>query len=333
MKALVYEGPRIMNIREQLKPEPGHDEVIIRVERVGICGSELGGYLGHNSLRKPPLVMGHEFSGTIDQVGDAVKSFAAGDRVTANPLISCGHCRDCTTGAAQLCAQRKLIGAHLPGAFAAYVVVPERNVHALGSHVTFDEGAYTEPFACAVHICNQLQARPTDSLLIMGAGPIGLLTLQAARIYGLEDVTVVDLNEERLEIARALHGVTATSLKALGIAEGAKPFDAAVDAVGAQITRTISVNAVRPGGTVIFSGLHEAGSELPINDMIRNEIRTVGSFAYSPEDFKTALQWISKGKVRLSPWTETASLEQGAACFEKLIAAPGKTAKILLTVD
>lgn len=330
MRALVYEGPRSMEIREVEVPVPGPDEVLIRVERAGICGSELSGYLGHNSLRKPPLIMGHEFAGTIEQTGSGVSRFRLGDRVTANPLVSCGRCRPCTTGAAQLCQERQLIGAHRPGAFAEYVTIAERNVYALPDHITFDEGAFTEPFACAVHICKLLKPLPTDKLLIMGAGPIGLLALQAAKVYGLRDIVLVDINQERLEIARELGAITATSLEALG---GGSSFDAAVDAVGLEITRQTCVESVHPGGRVVFTGLHEEASRLPINKLIRSEIQVTGAFAYHSDDFETALQWIGEGRVSLSPWTKHAPLEQGGASFETLISNPGKIAKILLTLN
>ncbi|MBP1965981.1 galactitol-1-phosphate 5-dehydrogenase [Paenibacillus aceris] len=335
MKALVYEGPSIMVMREVAKPIPGPDEVLIRVERAGICGSELSGYLGHNSLRKPPLIMGHEFSGIVEQVGNGGDGsgdgrFRRGDRVTANPLVSCGRCRACTTGAAQLCPERQLIGAHRPGAFAEYVAIADKNVYRLDDHVSFDEGAYAEPFACAVHICKLLRPLPTDRLLIMGAGPIGLLALQAAKVYGLQHIVIVDINEQRLEIAKELGAVTATSVSSLAAEQ---PFDAAIDAVGMEITRQVSVESVRPGGRVIFTGLHEESSRLPINKIIRSEIQMTGAFAYHSDDFETALQWISEGRVSLEPWTKLAPLESGGACFETLIKDPGKTAKILLTLD
>lgn len=337
MKALVYEGPSTMQIREVAKPIPGPDEVLIRVERVGICGSELSGYLGHNSLRKPPLIMGHEFSGIVEEVGNGgdehgtrAARFRRGDRVTANPLVSCGRCRACTTGAAQLCPERQLIGAHRPGAFAEYVAIAEKNVYRLGDHVSFDEGAFAEPFACAVHICKLLRPLPTDRLLIMGAGPIGLLALQAAKVYGLKQIVVVDINEQRLEIAKELGAVTVTRVSSL--VDG-HSFDAAIDAVGMELTRQTCVESVRPGGRVIFTGLHEEASSLPINKIIRSEIQMTGAFAYHSDDFETALQWISEGRVNLSPWTKLAPLESGGACFEMLIKNPGKIAKILLTLD
>ncbi|WP_139993419.1 zinc-dependent alcohol dehydrogenase [Paenibacillus paridis] len=331
MKALVYEGPRTLNLREVDLQELKPDEVLIRVERVGICGSELGGYMGHNSLRKPPLIMGHEFAGIIERLGEQVSTIQVGERVTANPLITCGSCQYCRNGQSQLCGERALLGAHRPGAFAEFVAVPARNVYAIPDHVTVEEGAFAEPFACAVHICRLMELTPMDRLLIYGAGPIGLFALQAAQVYGLRDIVIVDLNESRLEIARELGGIGVSGLDQLD-EQSAGGFDAVLDAVGAEVTRRKSVEAVRPGGQIIFTGLHESESKLAINDMIRSEASIKGAFAYSQEDFETAVKWISQGRVNLLKWTETVDISEGKASFEKLIAGPGKTAKILLSL-
>ncbi|WNQ13961.1 alcohol dehydrogenase catalytic domain-containing protein [Paenibacillus aurantius] len=329
MKALVYEGPRSLIIREVPVPDLRPDEVLIRVKRAGICGSELSGYLGHNSLRKPPLIMGHEFSGVVERLGSQAEGWQRGDRVTANPLVTCGHCRFCRNGQSQLCGERNLLGAHRPGAFAEFVAVPASNVYRLEDHVSWEEGAFAEPFACAVHVCRLLALTPTDRLLIYGAGPIGLFALQAAQVYGLRNIVVADLNEARLEIVRELGGIAVTGLDQIDSTfQGG--FDAVVDAVGAEITRRISVKAARPGGKVVFTGLHEAESNLQVNDMIRMETLTMGAFAYSREDFETALLWIEQGRVSMLPWVEHASLSEGSLCFEKLISGPGKVAKIML---
>lgn len=330
MKALVYEGPRSMHIREIPIPELKSGEVLIRVKQAGICGSELGGYLGHNSLRKPPLVMGHEFAGVIEQLGPQVTNLRVGDRVTANPLVTCGSCRYCLNGQSQLCGERNLLGAHRPGAFAEFVAVPSRNVYPLEKQMTNVEGAFAEPFACAIHVCRILAVEPTDRLLIYGAGPIGLFALQAAQVYGLRDVVVIDLNEARLEIARELGGIALTGLEQLDSPLERK-FDAVIDAVGAEPTRRNSIQAARPGGKVVFTGLHEADSKLPVNEMIRNETIAFGAFAYSKEDFETALLWIGQGRMNLLPCIEYAKLDEGSMCFEKLIAGPGKVAKIMFS--
>jgi threonine dehydrogenase-like Zn-dependent dehydrogenase len=333
MKALVYEGPRLMNMREMPIPVPSEDEALVEIRHVGICGSELGGYLGHNSLRKPPLIMGHEFSGIVHTLGRRVTSVKEGDRVTVNPLVSCERCVYCLTGKAQLCPDRQLLGAHRPGAFAGYVTVPERNIHILPDHVSLVEGAFAEPMACAIHVCRMLMLSPIDRLFIAGAGPIGLFTLQAAQAFGLSDIVISDINEERLAIARELGGIAISesvdSWRASNLPTG---FDAAVDAVGMGVTRMGCVTSVKAGGRVVFTGLHESDSTLPVNVAIRNEVNMTGAFAYSPQDFLIALQWISEGKNLLLPWTIRSPLEEGALSFEKLISGPGKIAKIILDV-
>lgn len=333
MKALVYEGPKKMNMREVDIQQPGDYEVLIRVATAGICGSELSGYLGHNSLRKPPLIMGHEFAGTIAAVGERVSKFTAGDRVTANPLVSCGSCSDCRAGHANLCEARSLIGAGRPGAFAEYVVVPEGNLYALPDHLTFDEGALAEPLACAVRIVRLAQVSPVDSLLIVGAGPIGLLTLIAARIYGVKKVAVMDLNKERLSIVERLGGIPVADAQALEDVKPLRGFDKAIDAVGLDVTRQTCMQVTRPGGRVVFSGLHSADSALPVNTAIRNELTLLGSFGYNPIDFDAAVQWLSDGLVNLVPWIESKPLAQGGECFEKLLGNPGSIAKIMLHIE
>ena len=247
MKALVYEGPREMNIREVERPEPEPGEVLIRVGETGICGSELSGYMGQNYLRQLPLVMGHEFSGTVAEVGDTAAHLEVGDLVTANLLVSCGGCKYCKSGRANLCVDRKLIGAHRPGAYAEYVTIPEENVYMLPENLSFSKGALSEPFACAVHVCRLVNVSPADRMLIVGAGPIGLLTLRTAIIFGLNEIVVIHLNEERLEIARELGGVAIRSLDELSEDYTDGSFDVAVDAVGADVTRQQCIEATKPG--------------------------------------------------------------------------------------
>jgi 2-desacetyl-2-hydroxyethyl bacteriochlorophyllide A dehydrogenase len=331
MKALVYEGPRQLNVLEVERPEPAPGEVLVRVRRVGICGSELAGYLGHNSLRKPPLVMGHEFAGTVAALGDGVVSdLEVGERVTANPLVSCGRCARCRVGEGHLCAERRLIGAHRPGAFAEFVAAPATNVHPLPEGLSLDAAATTEPLACAVHACRLLRISPSDRVLVVGAGPIGLLALQTAKTFGVREVVVLDLDEERLEVARSLGAITVVAPEELDAAMPAGGFDAAVEAVGADATRRQCVGSVRAGGKVALVGLHAEESPLPVNLAVRNELTLQGCFGYSPDDFVLALRWLDEGRATLEPWAERFPLAEGRSCFERLLAGSGGVAKILL---
>lgn len=207
MPALVWLGPRKMELCEEPVPEPTAGELILAVSAVGICGSELSGYLGQNSLRHPPLIMGHEAAGHIVEIVEPA-ALADGSpaslqgRVTFNPLSVCGTCEFCLAGLTNLCPKRQLIGAHRPGAFASYVRVPATQCWPVPETLTDVTASLTEPLACAVRAVHQAQVQAGQSLLILGAGPIGLFCLAVARTLGVEEILVSDLSSYRLEIAR-----------------------------------------------------------------------------------------------------------------------------------
>ena len=318
MKALVYDAPYELVVHDVPVPKIAPEEVLIQVAYSGICGSELSGFEGKNSLRKPPLIMGHEFSGIITEIGQYAATtrpdLQIGSRVTANPLVTCGQCEYCLSGHQQLCPKRKLLSAALPGSNAEYVAVSAVNVLLLPDNISMTTAALTEPMACAVHTARLASPQPGESALVVGAGPIGLLTIQTLAVYGLKAIYCADLNAERLAMVESL-GAIPVNLK-----EWNGPVDIAVDAVGANATRLSCVKAVRAGGRVIWVGLHEAESSLPINDLIRREIICYGSFAYTPLDFKAALDGLADGRFALKPeWTRVEPLGAGKACFEELL--------------
>ena len=338
MKALIYEGPREMHLREVEVPVPGDDEVLIRIAYSGICGSELSGYYGHNSLRKPPLIFGHEFSGTIAALGERAgkdTGLQIGIRVTANPLVTCGRCPTCLQGRQQLCVSRKLLSAALPGSNAEYVKLPAQFVYPLPDSVSLELGAMTEPAACAVRAVELAEVSPKDHVLVMGLGPIGLLIVQVLSLYGVKRIFAADMNPERLEMA-SQWGVTAIHPKHTDVLEEVRRLthgigaDVAIDAVGSGITRNQCIQCAAFGGRVIFTGLHEADSTLPVNTIIRNEIRCLGSFAYSSLNFETALRWLSEGRIGFQAGVVKAPLEEGGTWFEKLLTNAGSTTKVLL---
>jgi len=328
MKALIYEGPYQMAVRAVEVPVPAPDEVLVRVAYSGICGSELSGYEGKNALRKAPLIMGHEFSGTIEAVGQAASQafphLAVGQPVTVNPLISCGECRYCQSNRPQLCPNRKLLSASLPGSNAQFVAARADAVYPLPDNLPLTTASLTEPAACAVHAARLVET--AETALVVGAGPIGLLTIQALQARGINTVYCADLNPERLSMAEALRAqpvVTDDNLR--------ECVDVAVDAVGTTVTRKVCLAASRAGGTVIWIGLHERFSELDVNDMIRREIVTYGSFAYTPDDFGHALSALRDSTLWLEDtWTRIEPLEKGSACFEELLHG-SSVAKIWLT--
>ncbi len=339
MKALVYEGPRQLNLRELPEPLPGPDDVLIKVAYSGICGSELGGYLGHNALRRPPLVMGHEFSGRIVALGQqaitANPDLAVGQRVTVNPLIYCGRCAYCLSGRHNLCRQRQLLGAHQPGSYAELVKAPARMVYPLPEQLSLEQAALTEPLACALRAAELAACTPLDRVLIIGLGPIGLLVLQVMQAFGGRDIFAADTDPERRAMGQKFQvrviDPRADELVDLIRAETeGRGVEVAIDAVGATTTRQQSLQAVAGGGRVVHIGLHEEESVLPVNLLIRQEINLQGSFAYTPANFQTALDWLAAGRIQLEPWLVKAPLAQGRDYFERLLGQPGPVAKVLL---
>ncbi len=339
MKALVWEAPRVMAMREQAEPSVGTDEVLVKVEYAGICGSELSGYLGHNALRVPPLVMGHEFAGKIVALGAEAQarnpSLVAGQAVTVNPLTFCARCECCTRGLNHLCTSRKLIGAHRPGAYAEYVSVPAELAMPLPDGVSARIGALTEPVAVAVRIGEMAGSVGGEEVLIVGAGPIGLLALQVLRAKGAKRVFISELEPARLAMAETLGGEpldphAVDVVKVVRDATAGRGVSVSVDAVGTAITRAQCVAATRSAGTMVLTGLHEESGAMPISDVIRREIVLRGSFAYSPANFADALERLARGEVRLDPWIVEAPLAEGGMWFDRLIDEPGAVAKVLL---
>ena len=340
MKALVWEAARTMMLREQAAPEPAADEILIRVRHAGICGSELSGYLGHNALRVPPLIMGHEFAGEIVAVGSRTPSIrpglAVGALVTVNPLWYCGDCPSCAAGVNQLCANRRLLGAHRPGAFAELISAPAQLALPLPDGMDTRIGALTEPVGCAVRIAEMVGNVAGQDCLIIGAGPIGLLSLQMLRLEGAARVFIAEIDGARLDMGEALGGIPVQPRETDTVAAVMNATDGdgvavSVDAVGTAGTREQCVAATRASGTVVLSGLHEETSAMPVAAMIRSEIVARGCFAYSPANFARALELLDQGAIRLDPWIHEAPLAEGGRWFERLIEAPGDVSKVLLT--
>ena len=214
MRAIVWQGPNEMTVEEQPNPpDPGPGELILQPEAVGICGSEVEGYVGHMKNRVPPLVMGHEFAGTVIATGEGAQDLQ-GARVAVNPLSGCGECRLCRAGDTNLCADRVLVGVHVPGAFADFVKVRAADARRLPDDVSMRVGALMEPLANGVHAV-RLAPPGAERTVVIGAGTIGLVTLQAAVLDGLPNVAVVERDEARR--ARAV---------ALGAIDGAEPGEA-----------------------------------------------------------------------------------------------------------
>jgi 2-desacetyl-2-hydroxyethyl bacteriochlorophyllide A dehydrogenase len=331
MQALMYHGPEEISIEEIDIPICQQDEVLIRVETVGICGSELEGYLGHSSIRKPPLVMGHEFCGRVVALGENVYGFAIEDKVVVNPLIACRTCASCLTGRSNVCRNRSIVGIHRPGAFAQFVAVPFENVYRIPEEMDSSLASLAEPLAVAIHAV-KLGLQPLDDLLIYGAGPIGLLCLQAARQMGAGKIVVLDLQPARLQHAQRLGAtiITPVQLEEQMNEIFLHGIPTIIDCVGVQATREQSMTLVNSGGTIIMVGLGHDKSALSVNHLVRQEISLIGSYTYSHADFQQAITLLQQGKIDIQGWTQIRDLTDGPAAFQELVEGKSNFSKIFL---
>lgn len=327
MDALVWLGPEQLRMEQLAGPEPAPGEVVVRVDAAGICGSEVEGYLGRQANRTPPLVMGHEFAGTVRSVGDGVDPSWTGRRVTVNPLLSCGACGPCRGGHRNVCERRQLVGVHRPGGFATEVAVPASTLVPLPDGLDARLAALAEPLANGVHAVRlgTLRGSP-ERAIVIGAGTIGLAALQAARVAGIAHVAVAEPHPGRRRQAEAL-GATETAASADDISDGAPLV---IDAVGRTETRARGIALARPAGTFVAIGLHTDALALSVHDLIRREIAIQGSYAYSDEDFATALRWLAEGRAGIGPLEPVRPLSDGPRAFAELAKGATDAIKIFI---
>lgn len=336
MKALVWTGAESMEWRDVGESGLKRDEVWIEVEAVGICGSEIEGYLGHNSLRKPPLVMGHEFSGVVKSCGEEVTDLVEGQRVVVNPLLFCGDCAACRKGLTQLCSARAIIGIHRPGAFAEGVAVPRSAVIAVSNTISPYRAALAEPLACSLRAARRaLQRHSNASVLVFGAGGIGLLSAMSAKLLGARHIVIADTNDKRLEMA--LRVVADDTVNPLTVGRegiramfGDDGIDVVIDAAGFQSTREAAIHLLQAGGTLMNIGLGIDATSLPMNVMTRQEIEILSSFCYTNQDFLDAVRLLEEGRVSEAGWTEVRPMPEGAQAFRELVSGSVHTGKIIL---
>jgi threonine dehydrogenase-like Zn-dependent dehydrogenase len=334
MKGIVWHGPEQMSVEEVPEPtvEPG--TVVVRPTAAGICGSEIEGYLGRMGNRTPPLVMGHEFAGTVTEVGEGADESLLGRLVAVNPLSSDGTCRLCLAGLTNLCPNRKLVGIHSPGGFAEYTLVPAANVYPLPDGVEVRTGALAEPLANGVHAA-RLGGASVEHAVVIGAGTIGLMCLQAAVLDGLPEVHAVEPVGARREQALALGAVAAheSGEEARGALDGPTEglgADLVIDAVGAETTRRMALDLLRPGGRVVYIGLHDDDTSLGFHDVVRGQLDLQGSYAYTAEDYEQALEWLVDGRAGIGELPPVLPLDEGPDAFADLVRGPSARVKVFL---
>ncbi|MGF1619142.1 MAG: zinc-binding dehydrogenase [Rhodomicrobiaceae bacterium] len=329
MKALVYTGPKSVVFCDVPDAAAGDGEALIRVEAVGICGSDMHAFLGHDDRRPAPLILGHEAAGTV------MSGTRKGERVTVNPLVTCGECGDCRAGRDNLCRTRQIIS--MPpreGAFAELIAIPERNLVTIPEGFPTEKAALAEPIACgwhAIRLAERALHLPLASAhaLILGGGAIGIGAALVLAARGVEEIWLAETSEARRQTAEKIG-----AFRTYDPVQGAKPWageiDLVIDAYGGEATRAAASAAVRPGGVIMHIGLAQAAGGLDVRRMTLQEITFIGAYTYTAQDFRDTAAAIMDGALGALDWPQIRPLSDGGAAFEDILAGRASAPKIVL---
>ncbi len=336
MKSLNYPAFDHLEVVETSEPRPAAGEVIVDVSACGICGSELETFRSRSPRRTPPLVMGHEFCGIVSEVGEDVTTVNLGDKVVANAIVSCGSCRRCERGDTHLCGSRQIFGMHRPGAFAQQVAVPEAALTTWPDGLDSVSAAMSEPLGNGVHVVGLTRDVPAETVVVIGAGSIGLCVAQSFKAIRGSTVVSTDLKRERLEIARSVgidyvvsgrDGDLVAEVKNLTDGEGA---DIVVDAVGSATTKRLSIECARPGGAVVWIGLHEDAVDIGSYSVTLPERSIRGTYGATMADIEEAIRLSATGAVDVHSWITKVALADGVSGFREMLDPDTTTIKTVL---
>ena len=329
MKALVYTAPLTVAVRDEPDPVPGNDEVLVKIDAVGICGSDMHAYHGHDERRPPPLILGHEASGRI------LTGPKAGQRVAVNPLVTCNTCEFCIDGRPHLCRSRVVTSMPArPGAFAELVRIPEANVVQIPDSFDIVKAALAEPVAVSYHAVHRgvkALTRPVSAArcAVLGGGAIGLACALVLDMLGAAGIHVGEPNALRRKTVEKSGAFKAYAPGGPGEPEESS-IDLVIDAVGAETTRAASCRLVKPGGAIVHIGLLPGSAGLDIRKITLQEIALLGSYCYTMADFRETVAVLASGKLGTLDWIEQRPLREGGAAFGDIDAGRTSAAKIIL---
>lgn len=340
MKAVLLTAPFTLNIIEMDKPEPKPNEVLIKVKAAGICGSDLHAYRGSHPFRKPPVVLGHELAGEVEKVGADVTMVRLAERVTVEPWVYCGECPYCFEGKYNLCTDKLGMGTTAwQGSFAEYVVTPETTVHKLPPGVPYELGVFVEPLAVSVHVVRQTHVGLGESVVVLGAGPIGLGTLACLCAAGATQLIATDIRNHNLRLATQFGATETINVREQSVQEivekvtGGEGVDIVVVAAGEGSLVNDGSRLIRKGGRVVILAMFEESPEVDLFRIVYSEQRIQGSSAYTGKDFKTAIDLLVLGKLDLKPLiSHRFVLDEAQKAFDILDKTSEEVVKILFTL-
>jgi L-iditol 2-dehydrogenase len=341
MKALVLKEYKKLSFEDVPDPHVQPEEVLVAVKACGICGSDVHGMDGSTGRRRPPIIMGHEASGVVADTGKGVSEWKAGDRVTFDSTIYCGECEYCREGMINLCDRRRVLGVSCEdyrqnGAFAEFVAVPPRILYRLPEQLPFEHAALVEPFAIALHAIRRSPPALNDSVVVIGAGMIGLALVQGLSHTGCGKLIVIDIAEDRLAMAAKLgathiiNSAKEDSLKAINQLTNGRGADVSFEAVGMTVTVDLALRCLRKGGAATLVGNVAPKVEFPLQVAVTRELAVHGSCA-SRGEYPACLDMLARGDLKAEPLLSAAApLAQGAEWFDRLYRKEPGLLKVVL---
>lgn len=336
MKAVVYKGPSILSYQDVPDVSPKENEVKLKIKACGICGSDVHGYLGITGRRIPPVIMGHEFSGEVIELGKNVTTVSIGDRVAAYPLDFCGECERCKKGEVHICENKRAFGVlDVDGAYAEYICVPAKVCFKLKDNVSYALGSLMEPLAVSYRaVCHAGDLKGKDVLLV-GTGTIGLMALACVKMQNPNKIFVSDLSDNRLQIAKDMGADIIINPSKDNLEEiimkntNNKGIDVVYEAVGIGPTVKQGLDVLKIGGTAVWIGISAKDIDLEMQKIVTKELTVKGSFLYSFEEFKTVVGYLNDGKLDVEKLISLKiSLEELPEIMEKLAKDPGNLIKV-----
>jgi 2-desacetyl-2-hydroxyethyl bacteriochlorophyllide A dehydrogenase len=338
MEGLVWHGPHDIRLEDVPEPVCSEGEAIVEVRYVGICGSDLTIYQGKHTRAKPPTILGHEFAGVVvERRGEDYPEIQVGDRVAVNPTYACGQCELCRSGHGHICHQKGLYGVDTDGGFARYVKVALQSPHQLPADASFEEGALLEPLAVAVRAVHLGRLAFGESALVLGGGPIGLLSAEVARVAGARQVLLVEPQAFRKKLAESMGFSVLTPEEATRehVLEltGGRGIDVVVDAAGVPPAACLSTQLVKRRGRIVVVAVYKEPVPVDLITLGYGEMQILGSCVYTPQDFGKSVGLLEEKRVELTPLvTHRLPLAEGIGAIERL--TKGMSAqKVLLAVS
>ena len=340
MKQQLMTAPGQITFREVPVPHVGPDQVLVKIKKIGICGSDIHVYHGTHPYTAYPITQGHEVSGEIVELGEYVKEFAVGQPVTIEPQVFCGRCYPCLHGKYNLCEKLKVMGFQTTGTASEYFAVDASKVTPLPEGLTYGEGAMIEPLAVTVHAAKRFPDLKGCRAVVLGCGPIGILLIQSLKALGAASVLATDISDGRLALAKEMGAdfVFNTSRKDFGEAlvesYGPDKADVIYECAGTDITMDQAIQNARKGSTIILVAVFGKMATVDLAKLNDSELDLNTTMMYRHEDYVDAIRLVNEGKIRLKPLQSAHfAFEDYDAAYRYIDANREKTMKVLIDVD